>query len=247
MNIAVLGISGYTGHYLSREVTARGHKCIGVARSATKYDDYQAEDSLLELVDANGSDYAQIKKVFMDHKVDKVICVYPPDVLHPWTFAADMESLLRACKESGTQELIMMMGGSANDGRFGKNPFDYASFGQQITVGNSYYENIHIARIQTFDQEKDFHWVIFTPNHLIKYPERSGKYIYKVGGQGIWYDEHSLLNTDAGVINYWDFACAMLDEAENPNPEFERKLVSLAWDKAYADEITKKIPVMVNK
>ena len=246
MNIAVLGISGYTGHYLARETTARKHRCIGVARSATRYIDYNAGEGLV-LYDANGSDYGQMKEILAKEKVEKVICVYPPDVNHPWTFAADMRSLLQACKDAGVAQLIMMMGGSANNGRWGRNPFAYASFGQQITVGNSYYENIHKARVQTFDEEKEFHWVIFTPNHLIKYPERSGKYIYKTGGQGIWYDEHSQLNTDAGVINYWDFSCAMLDEAENPHPEFKRQLVSLAWDREYAAEITKKIPVMVNK
>lgn len=247
MNIAVLGISGYTGHFLCKEVTNRKHHCIGIARSATKYTDYEGNLEYLTLRDANGSNYEEMKKLFKEEKVDKVICVYPPDVTHPWTFPADMKNLLQACKDSCVKELIMMMGGSANDGRWGRDPFQYASFGQQITVGNLYYENIHKARVQTFDKEKEFHWVIFTVNHIIKYLERSGKYIYKVGGQGIWYDEHSLLNTAAGVINYWDFSCAMLDEAENPNPEFERKLVSLAWDEDYAKEITKKIPVMVNK
>lgn len=247
MNIAALGVSGYTGHYLAREITDRGHHCIGVARHATSYHDYQITNGKLTLHDASGSDYGQIKKIFIDEKVDKAICVYPPDVEHPWTFAADMKSLMNACRDAGVKELIMMMGGSAHHPRFGRNPFDYASFGQQITVGDSYYREIRNAREFTFEQEKDFHWVIFLVNHIIKYPERSGKYIYQVGGQPIWYDEHSQRNTDAGVINYYDFSCALVDEAEHANPDFCRQLVSLAWSREYAAEVTKLIPVMVNK
>lgn len=245
MNIALLGVSGYQGHYTVKEFGRRSHHVIGVARHATNYHDYECDN--LTLYDASGSDYGQIKNIFKEEKIDKVISVYPPDLQHPWTFTSDMKSLIRACKDSYVKQLIMMMGGSCYDGRWGRDPFAYASFGQQITVGNSYYENIHLSRKGAFDKEKELPWVIFAPNHIIKYPERSGKYMAKPGGQGIRYDEHSQLMSDAGVINYWDFACAMIDEAENPNPDFNHQVVSLAWEKAYSDEVTKKSPIMVNK
>ena len=247
MRIAVLGISGYQGHYFVRETIDRGHTLIGVARHASTVKDYYYNDFIK--YDASGSDYAEMKKIFKEEKVDKVISVYPPDVLHPWTFPSDMKSLIKACKDSGVKQLLMMMGGSANYSRWGNdiNPHDIPSFGQQVTVGTSYYKYIYDARVEAFDTEKELDWVIFTPNHLIKYGERSGKYIYNLDGHGIMYDEHSLNMKDAGAINYWDFACAMLDTAENPNPKFTHKIVSLAWSKEYADEITKKIPVMVNK
>lgn len=246
MNIAALGVTGHTGHYLAREITDRGHHCIGVARHATRYNDFQISNGKLTLRDASGSDYAQIKAVFTEEKVEKAICLYPPDVQHAWTFAADMRSLMNACRDAGVKELIMMMGRSAHHPRFERNPFDYASFGEQITQGDVY-RQAPIAREETFEAEKDYHWVIFLVNHIIKYPERSGNYIYKVGGQQIWYDEHSQQLADAGVINYYDFACALVDEAENSNPAFCRQLVSLAWDKEYAKKITQQIPVMVNK
>ena len=245
MNIAILGISGYEGHFMAKEAALRNHNIIGISRHATSYHDYACE---MKLYDASGSDYTAMKKILKEEKIDVVMSVYPPDIQHPWTFTSDMQSLVNACKECYVKELIMMMGGSANDGRWGENPHKYARFGQQITVGGSYYENIYFAYKGVFEPEKDLHWVVFTPNHLIKYQERTGQYIYKIGGQGgIFYDEHSQLATDQAAINYWDFAVAMFDEAENPREEFRHQRVSLGWPKEVAEEITKKIPVMVNK
>ncbi|MFB0611160.1 NAD(P)-dependent oxidoreductase [Aurantiacibacter poecillastricola] len=191
MEVAVLGASGKGGSEIVKELAARGHTVLGIARNPDRI-------PKLEGVTAREGDATKPDELSpMLKGMDAVI-----SAIH---FNVDCDTLLRAVKDSGVDRLLVMGGAASLLGPDGVRLYDSPNFPDDIKP----VVKPAIDFLEDLRKEKELDWTFFSPAMLIFEGERRGPGSFRLGGDELVTDEEG-----ASKISYADYAIAMVDELE---------------------------------
>ena len=194
MHVAVLGASGKGGSEITKELVARGHTVIGIARNPDAIPQLKG----VTAKQGDASDAGTLAGLI--EGADAVI-----SALH---FNVPSATLLSAVKQAGVDRLLVMGGAASLNNADGVMLYDSEGF-------PDFLKPIVKPAIDFLDelrQETETDWTFFSPAMNIFVGERRGPGSVRLGG-----DE---LVTDAdgkSDISYADYAIAMVDELENHN------------------------------
>jgi hypothetical protein len=189
MKVAVLGASGRAGSEITKELAARGHEVIAIARKpeaiaaaasvAVKQGDAADPQALAELI--RGTD-AVISALHFDIKA---------------------ATLLAALKAAGVPRLLVTGGAASLEVAPGKRLWDVMELPEEwkpaILGGITFLEDLR--------SESEIDWTFFSPAAFIEVGPRTGT--FRLGTD-------QLVTDDKGEsrISFADYAIAMVDELE---------------------------------
>lgn len=189
MYVAVLGASGRAGSEITKELAARGHKVLAVARKpeaipavsgvTARAGDASDPDALSALI----------------RGADVVI-----SALH---FDVPAAVLLAALKQAGVRRLLVTGGAASLEVAPGRRLIDAPGFPEEwkpFAMGG-------IAFLDALRDEKDVDWTFFSPAAEIFEGPRLGH--FRLGGDQLVTDE-----AGESRISFADYAIAMVDELE---------------------------------
>lgn len=189
MKVAVLGASGRAGSEITKELAARGHQVLGIARKpeaianlpgvTAKAGDASDPEGLADLI--RGSD-AVISAIHFD---------------------VTAGTLFRAAKRAGVTRLLITGGAASLEVAPGKKLIDTPAFPEAwkgAAMGAITF--LEVARGET-----ELDWTFFSPAALIFEGPRTGQ--FRLGGDQLVTDA----NGDS-KISFADYAIAMVDELE---------------------------------
>jgi len=189
MKVAVLGASGRAGSEITRELAARGHEVIAIARKP------EAIPQLPGVIARAGDAASPAALAGLIRGADAVI-----SALH---FDVSAATLLAALREAGVRRLLVTGGAASLEVAPGQRVIDDPAFPAE-------WKDIALAGIAFLDAlraETEIDWTFFSPAALIFEGPRLGSYR---GGT-------DQLVTDANgesKISFADYAIAMVDELE---------------------------------
>jgi len=189
MHVAVLGASGRAGSEITKELAARGHQVLAIARKPEAIP--TGENITAQAGDA--SDPEALAGLIKG--VDAVI-----SALH---FDVTAETLLSALKQAGVGRLLVTGGAASLEVSPGLRLYDSPDFPENLkplVIGG-----IHFFEALQKEQEVD--WTFFSPAMIIFEGPRLGT--FRLGGD-------QLITDGAGEskISFADYAIAMVDELE---------------------------------
>jgi putative NADH-flavin reductase len=189
MKVAVLGASGRAGSEITKELAARGHQVLGIARKPEAIPTGPGVTAKA----GDASDPAALAALIRGH--DAVI-----SSLH---FDVSAETLLSALKQAGVGRLLVTGGAASLEVAPGKLLIDSPAFPEAwkpIAIGG-------ITFLKALRGETDVDWTFFSPAALIFEGPRTGK--FRTGGD-------QLVTDAAGdsKISFADYAIAIVDELE---------------------------------
>jgi hypothetical protein len=194
MKVAVLGASGKGGSEITKELVARGHEVIAIARHAEKL----PSGAGIEQRPGDASDAAALPGLIKG--ADAVI-----SCLH---FDVTADIILGAVKAAGINRLLVMGGAASLKNADGVRLFDAPGFPENI-------KPIVIGGIHFLDalrEEKDVDWTFFSPAMVIFEGPRQGPGSFRLGKDDLVTDANG-----ESKISYADYAIAMVDELEQHN------------------------------
>ena len=189
MKVAVLGASGRAGSEITRELAARGHEVIAIARKS------EAIPQLPGVTPRAGDAASPSALAQLIRGTDAVI-----SALH---FDVSAATLLAALREADVPRLLVTGGAASLEVAPGKRVIDDPAFPEEwkgAALGG-------IAFLDSLRAETEIDWTFFSPAALIFEGPRLGT--YRSG--------NDQLVTDArgeSKISFADFAIAMVDELE---------------------------------
>lgn len=189
MKVAVLGASGRAGSEITKELAARGHQVLAIAR---KPEAIATADGVTALA-GDASDPAALAEQIRGQ--DAVI-----SALH---FDVTADTLLTALKTAGVARLLVTGGAASLEVAPGKRVFDSPDFPAEwkpLAAGG-------IAFLDALRGETGIDWTFFSPAALIFEGPRTGS--YRAGGDQLVVDE-----AGESRISFADYAIAMVDELE---------------------------------
>lgn len=189
MKVAVLGASGRAGSEITKELAARGHHVLAIARKP----DAIPSGAGVTAVAGDASDPAALADQIQGS--DAVI-----SALH---FDVPAETLLSALKQAGVERLLVTGGAASLKVASGKRLIDTPDFPEDWKV----FAMRGIAFLDALREERAIDWTFFSPAALIFEGPRLGH--YRSGGD-------QLITDEAGdsKISFADYAIAMVDELE---------------------------------
>lgn len=189
MKVAVLGASGRAGSEITRELAARGHQVLAIARKP------EAIPGAPGVTAAAGdaSDPSALAELIRGQ--DAVI-----SALH---FDVTAETLLSALRQAGVTRLLVTGGAGSLEVAPGQRLIDAPDFPEPwkaSAMGG-------VVFLDALRQEQEIDWTFFSPAALIFEGPRLGR--YRLGGE-------QLVTDAAGEsrISFADYALAMVDELE---------------------------------
>lgn len=188
MKIAVLGASGRAGSEITKELAARGHQVLAIARKP------EAIPQLPGVI-ARAGDAASPALADLIRPADAVI-----SALH---FDVSAETLLSTLKQAGVPRLLVTGGAASLEAAPGVRVIDTPDFPAEwkdIALGG-------IAFLDALRGEREIDWTYFSPAALLFEGPRLGT--YRTG------TDHLLTDADGeSKISFADYAIAMVDELE---------------------------------
>lgn len=188
MKIAVLGASGRAGSEITKELAARGHQVLAIARKP------EAIPQLPGVI-ARAGDAASPALADLIRPADAVI-----SALH---FDVSAETLLSTLKQAGVPRLLVTGGAASLEAAPGVRVIDTPDFPAEwkdIALGG-------IAFLDALRGENEIDWTYFSPAALLFEGPRLGS--YRTG------TDHLLTDADGeSKISFADYAIAMVDELE---------------------------------
>lgn len=189
MKVAVLGASGRAGSEITKELAARGHSVVAVARKPEAI----AAAPGVTAVAGDASDADALAAIIKGS--DAVI-----SALH---FDVSAATLLSAVKQAGVGRLLVTGGAASLEVAPGVRVIDTPDFPEE-------WKGPALGGIRFLDdlrQEKDVDWTFFSPAALIFEGPRLGHYRS---------DTDRLVTDEAGEskISFADYAIAMVDALE---------------------------------
>ncbi len=188
MKIAVLGASGRAGSEITKELAARGHQVLAIARKP------EAIPQLPGVI-AKAGDAASPALADLIRPADAVI-----SALH---FDVSAETLLSALKTAGVPRLLVTGGAASLEAAPGVRVIDTPDFPAEwkdIALGG-------IAFLDALRGENEIDWTYFSPAALLFEGPRLGT--YRTGADQLLVDENG-----ESKISFADYAIAMVDELE---------------------------------
>ncbi|WP_395945854.1 NAD(P)-dependent oxidoreductase [Brevundimonas sp.] len=192
MKISVLGASGRAGSEITRELAARGHQVIAIAR---KPEAIPAADNVTPVA-GDASDAAVLAELIKGS--DAVI-----SALHHNVAA---ETLLTALKTAGVPRLLVTGGAGSLEVAPGVRLIDTPDFPEEFKP----YALPGIAFLDDLRSETQVDWTFFSPAAFIEEGPRLGAFRTGTDQLIVDADGHS-------KISFADYAIAMVDELEQHN------------------------------
>ncbi|MDF0541948.1 NAD(P)-dependent oxidoreductase [Sphingobium sp. H39-3-25] len=189
MKVAVLGASGRAGSEITKELAARGHQVIAIARKP------EAIPALAGVSAKAGdaSDPAALADLLRG--TDAVI-----SALH---FDVPAATLLAALKSAGVDRLLVTGGAASLEVAPGLRLIDAPDFPEEWKV----FAQGGISFLDDIRHEKDIDWAFFSPAAHIEEGPRLGH--YRLGSDQLVVDDKG-----ESRISFADYAIAMVDELE---------------------------------
>ena len=189
MKVAVLGASGRTGSEITKELAARGHTVVAIAR---KPDTIPAAPGVTPAA-GDASDAAALAEIIKGS--DAVI-----SALH---FDVPAATLLRALKTAGVDRLLVTGGAASLEVAPGVRLIDTPEFPEEWKT----FAQGGVVFLDALRSETEIDWTFFSPAAFIEEGPRLG--VFRTGG------DH-LITDDKGEsrISFADYAIAMVDELE---------------------------------
>ena len=189
--VALIGASGNAGSRILRELSDRGHRVTGIARTPEKI---SAAPGVVA-VKGDVFDVAGLADLLRGH--DAVI-----SAVH--FTASDPEKLVEAVRASGVSRYLVVGGAGSLEVAPGKRVVDLPDFPElykaEATKGADF---LDLLRGVT-----DLDWTFLSPSAMFVPGERTGT--FRLG-------KDALLTSEAGSsISFEDFAVALVDELEEP-------------------------------
>jgi putative NADH-flavin reductase len=188
MKIAVLGASGRAGSEITKELSARGHQVLAIARKAEAIP--QLPGVIAKAGDASSPELADLIR-----PADAVI-----SALH---FDVSAETLLSTLKQAGVPRLLVTGGAASLEVAPGVRVIDTPDFPEEwkgAALGG-------IAFLDALRGETEIDWTYFSPAALLFEGPRLGG--YRTG------TDQLLTDADGeSQISFADYAIAMVDELE---------------------------------
>ena len=197
MKVAVLGGSGRAGSEIVKELAARGHEVLAVARNP----DAIAAGDRITAKAGDASDPAELAKLI--EGCDAVISALK--------FNVSSANLLSALRQAGVGRLLVTGGAASLKDENGERLIDTDALPESwkpiAQEGIDFFYELR--------EEKEIDWVFFSPAFNFVVGPRTGK--FRLGGD-------YLLRDEAGEsrISFADYAIAMADELENHSHSRER-------------------------
>lgn len=192
MKVAVLGASGRAGSEITKELAARGHQVLAIAR---KPEAIPAIDG----VDAVAGDASNPKALAeLIRGSDAVI-----SALH---FDVPVGTLVSALREAGVNRLLVTGGAASLEVAPGTRLFDTSDFPAE-------WKEIAASGIEFFEalrEEREIDWTFFSPAAFIFEGPRTGS--FRTGSDQLVVD-----SAGESKISFADYAIAMVDELEQHN------------------------------
>lgn len=189
MKVAVLGASGRAGSEIARELAARGHKVLAIARKAQAI----PAGPTIRAVAGDASDPEALAALIEGE--DAVI-----SALH---FDVSADTLLSALRKAGVNRLLVTGGAASLEVGPGKRLYDTPDF----PAAWKEIAGAGIAFLDALRGEKEIDWTFFSPAALIFEGPRTGK--FRIGGDQLIVDA-----AGESRISFADYAIAMVDELE---------------------------------
>lgn len=189
MKVAVLGASGHAGSEITKELAARGHQVLAVAR---KPDAIPQAAGVTPLA-GDASDPTALAALIRG--ADAVI-----SALH---FDVPAATLVSALRQAGVSRLLVTGGAASLETAPGQRLIDGPDFPDEWkgpAMGG-------IAFLDDIRQETAIDWTFFSPAALLFEGPRLGR--YRSGGDQLVVDE-----AGESKISFADYAIAMVDELE---------------------------------
>jgi uncharacterized protein len=189
MKVAVLGASGHAGSEITKELAARGHEVMAIARNPEAI----PAPPGVTVKAGDASDPAALADSIRG--VDAVI-----SALH---FDVPAATLLAALKSAEVGRLLVTGVAGSLEVAPGVRLIDTPDFPAQwkpLAEGG-------IAFLSEIREENDIDWVFFSPAALTEEGPRLGR--YRLGGDQLVVDEKG-----QSRISFADYAIAMVDELE---------------------------------
>lgn len=189
MKVAVLGASGNAGSEITKELAARGHTVIGIARKP------EAVPLAAGVVAVQGDASDSEALAGLIKGVDAVI-----SALH---FDIKAETLLTALKTAGVPRLLVTGGAASLEVSPGKRLWDVMELPEEwkpAILGG-------IAFLDDIRAETEIDWTFFSPAAFFEVGPRTGT--FRLGTDQLITDEKG-----ESRISFADYAIAMVDELE---------------------------------
>lgn len=192
MKVAVLGASGRAGSEITKELAARGHAVVAIARKA---ETIPAAPGVTATA-GDASDVAALAQLVTGS--DAVI-----SALHHNVTA---DTLLSALKSAGVPRLLVTGGAGSLEVAPGVRLIDTPEFPEEFKP----YALPGVAFLADLRNETQIDWTFFSPAAFIEEGPRLG--VFRTGGD-------QLITDDKGEsrISFADYAIAMVDELEQHN------------------------------
>lgn len=189
MKVAVLGASGRAGSEIARELAARGHEVLGIARKP----DTIPEAPGITAAAGDASDPEPLAELIRGS--DAVISALHHDVT--------AQTLLAALKAAGVGRLLVTGGAGSLEVAPGTRLIDTPEFPAEwksVAMGA-------IVFLDALREEQEIDWTFFSPAAFIEEGPRLGR--FRTGTS-------QLITDDKGEsrISFADYAIAMVDELE---------------------------------
>lgn len=189
MKVAVLGASGRAGSEITRELSARGHEVVAVARNPEKI----AAGLGVTAVKGDASDVAALAETIRG--ADAVI-----SALH---FDVPAATLLGALKTAGVKRFLVTGGAGSLEVAPGLTLIETPEFPAEWKP----FAQPGVQFLKDLRGETEVDWTFFSPAAVIEEGPRLGA--FRLGGD-------QLVTDDKGEsrISFADYAIAMVDELE---------------------------------
>ncbi len=190
MNVSVVGASGQAGSEITKELAARGHHVLAIARKP------EAIPLAPGVVAKAGNASDPVALAALIRGTDAVI-----SAIH---FDIKAETLLSALKQAGIKRLLVTGGAASLEVAPGKQLIDTPDFPEEWKP----IARPGIVFLDALRKEKEIDWTFFSPAALIFKGPRLGH--FRLGGD-------QLVTDAAGEskISFADYAIAMVDELEH--------------------------------
>lgn len=191
MKVAVLGASGRAGSEITKELAARGHQVLAIARKPGAIPAVEG----VSPVAGDASDGAWLAHLIGGS--DAVI-----SALH---FDVPAETLLGALKTAGVPRLLVTGGAGSLEVAPGVRLIDTPEFREEWKV----VAQGGITFLDALRGERQIDWTFLSPPALIEETPRLGR--YRTGADQLLVDDKG-----ESRISFADYAIAMVDELEQP-------------------------------
>jgi putative NADH-flavin reductase len=198
MNVVVYGATGNAGKEIVKELLARGHRVIGIARNV---------DSLKTTpgVTAKADDLSNVDSIAAIIKgADVVVSAYQPPAANTDALVDVTKREIEAVKKAGIMRLLVVGGAGLLEVAPGVTLLKSGHLPDQyVPLATSHEKALGVL------QASNINWTYLSPGAFFVPGERTGK--FRLGTKELITDEKG-----ASKISFADYAIALVDEIEKP-------------------------------